>query len=116
MTEEAEKKFLNCTDCVLFDPKGNGRGLCRRNSPANGVSVFPMVLVSDWCGDLMDKNGSPVPDIDFRPKAAAVCEDFITKDSFLEFAVTVRKRVISPSPNLEACLEAIAAMTGWSLK
>ena len=53
-----------CENCKNFkeyskDKHEDDRGECRRHSPIislNGVSRWPMVVMSDWCGDFEKKS------------------------------------------------------------
>lgn len=41
---------MRCRTCMWFNPKGdNGVGRCRRHAPS--MNGYPVVMVTDWCGD-----------------------------------------------------------------
>jgi len=43
-------EHMRCGTCMWFAPKeGSGLGRCRRHAPT--MSGYPVVFLSDWCGD-----------------------------------------------------------------
>ena len=48
---------MQCRSCMHFVLKANTLGRCRRHAPT--MSGFPVVFLSDWCGDhKLDENKS----------------------------------------------------------
>ncbi len=45
----ADLSTYSCSTCRFFVPKESPLGRCRRNAPT--MAGFPVVYVSDWCGD-----------------------------------------------------------------
>jgi len=40
---------MRCSTCMWFVEKANGVGRCRRHAPT--MNGYPVVYLSDWCGD-----------------------------------------------------------------
>ena len=43
------KETFCCATCMYFSEKTNLIGRCRRHAPT--MSGYPVVYISDWCGD-----------------------------------------------------------------
>lgn len=42
-------EHMRCKTCMWFAPKKDNVGRCRRHAPT--MNGYPVVFVTDWCGD-----------------------------------------------------------------